>query len=175
MIHADRQRDVDWLRSKCGRAGAVDLLLTADWPEGFHEMLPGGNPLPDHDSTAPSPPLGKLMEKLAPRYHFAARSHFFLCLPPYQNQYENLSLPQHITMLPFPTSLIQSMPSTTASTMFSALQGAWRCHSFLWPRRSRQSSPKSQVFAGTSSKATVQGSPECNCYVCVHRASTVLA
>jgi hypothetical protein len=86
---AYRQTDVDWLKSKT--TAATDLLLTAEWAEGFHEML-AANPLPE-GAPPPSAALGHVMETAAPRYHLAGRAGVYLQMKGYRN-----ALPQGVTL-----------------------------------------------------------------------------
>lgn len=78
------------MASECG--GAIDLLLTAEWPTGLQEKLddperpkhPEGLPLKMEEFTAS--PIAELCAALEPRYHVFGSGDIFYQRPPFQTR-----------------------------------------------------------------------------------------
>ncbi|XXQ36040.1 CCHC-type domain-containing protein [Plasmodiophora brassicae] len=81
--------------------GACDLLLTQDWPRGFHTLLPDdripGSLRHKTDATG-SYLVAQLAMRLRPRYHFAGVPSAHCELPPYRNDQDSSSFTRFIAL-----------------------------------------------------------------------------
>ena len=89
--HGALTHQVEELRNRATGAGYVgcDLLLTHEWPRGWHRKLPDGSLAVDllPDSDLPSVGAERVAEMVAavrPRYHFCGSENAFFARPPFR-------------------------------------------------------------------------------------------